>query len=224
MGMYKRPTLDFDFELKQVDDDGIIKGLASTFGGAPDSGGDIVQQGAFTKTLSQGGRNRNGIAFLWAHRSDEPLGIWTNLEERSKGLIVAGQFNMDVQMGKEKHSLAKQGAVKGLSIGFNVIREEIDRKTRTRTLLEVSLWEISLVTFPMNTRARVTSVKDIVDAQTPRELENALRESGLSKEHALYIVKLCRPNLRESGKVDETEPAMAELLKTLRETRQVIRR
>ena len=150
--------------------------------------------------------------------------VKTNLEERVKGLVVAGQMAIETQLGHDKHILAKMGAVKGLSIGFTIIREEIDRKTRIRRLLELSLWEISLVTFPMNTRARITSVKDIVDAQTPGELEHVLRESGLSKESALYVVKLCRPSLRESGKVDCAQPVMAELLKTLRETREVIRR
>lgn len=223
MGM-QRPSLDFDFEISAVSDNGRIKGIASTFGGAPDSGGDIVEQGAFLKTISQGGRNRNGIGFLWAHHSDEPLGIWNHLEEASKGLLVDGQFAMDTQMGKEKHSLAQMGAVKGLSIGFTVIKEEFDRKKHIRILKEVSLWEVSLVTFPMNTRARVTSVKDIENAQTPKELEHVLREAGLSKGSALYVVKLCRPSLSESGKVDCKQPAMAELLKTLRETRKVIRR
>lgn len=221
--MKDRPTLDFDLDIKEVGDDGVIKGLASPFGGAPDSGGDIVQQGAFTKTISQGGRNKNGIAFLWAHNSNEPLGIWESLVEKTTGLFVEGRFAMETQIGREKHALAKMGAVKGMSIGYNAIREEFDRKKRIRHLLEVSLWEISLVTFPMSIRTRV-SVKDIVEARTPRELENALRESGLSKENAQYVVKLCRPGLRESGKVDQAQPAMVELLKTLRETREIIRR
>ncbi len=224
MGMPKRPELDFDLEIKDLDSSGRIKGIASTFGGAPDSGGDVVEQGAFLKTISQGGRNRNGIGFLWAHHSDEPLGVWNELKEASKGLLVDGQFAMETQIGKEKHALAQMGAVKGLSIGFTVVKEEIDRGTRVRTLKELSLWEISLVTFPMNTRARITSVKDIEDAKSPKELEHVLREAGLSKSSALYVVKLCRPSLSESGKVDCQQPAMVELLKTLRETREVIRR
>ena len=53
--------------------------------------------------------------------------------------------------------------------------------------------------FPANTRAGVTAVKAIENATTVRELERALRDAGLSKNAAQYVVKLCRPSLREAG-------------------------
>ena len=201
----KKETLDFGLEIKQddVNDDGTFKGVVSPFGGKADGGGDIVAPGAFTKTIANGGRNGNGIPFLFNHDTDFVLGTWDDFVEKKSGLVASGRFELETQLGKEKHILAKTGAIKGLSIGFNALEFEINEggrnKPRTRLLKEVELWEVSLVVFPMQTRATVTDVKTILEnAKTPRELEYALRDAGLSKSAAQYVVKLSKSNLRDS--------------------------
>ena len=221
----EKELLDFNLEVKQddVEDNGKFRGMVSPFGGKGDAGGDIVSPGAFTNTLKRGGRNGNGIPFLFNHDRDSILGTWDDFAEEKRGLIGTGQFELETQLGKEKHILTRKGAIKGLSIGFNTITFEIiDKgrgKPRTRILKEIELWEVSLVTFPMQTRATVTDVKSIMDAKTVRELENALRESGLSKVAAQYVVKLCTPSLRESGGVSSSEKQMRELLVGLKDFR-----
>lgn len=213
---FEQEIIDLSVEIKadDVTDAGTFKGIASTMGGTADDGGDIILPGAFDKTLAEGGRNGTGPAFLWSHWSSEPLGIWKALKATSSTLQVTGEFNMDTQLGREKHSLTRQGAVKGLSIGFGIpdgMAEIIMRAdSRIRKIKEVVLWEISLVTFPMNRRAQVTAVKAfnaLLAARDERSFERGLRESGVSKQAALYITKLAKAGLRELDRpqVDNNE-------------------
>jgi hypothetical protein len=213
--------LDFALEIKAEDvtDEGFFKGYASTFNGPPDAGGDVVLPGAFNGTIERGGRNKTGIALLWSHQATQPLGIWTSLLEDKKGLAVQGQIAVETSLGRDTHTLMKMKAVQGLSIGYDTLEYEIDDKgkRRIRKLKEVELWEISLVTFPMNVRGRVTNVKAIEEAATEREMEHALREAGLTKAAAQYVVKLCRPSLREAGRVASDHNGMQTLLGALQE-------
>ncbi len=193
--------LDFPFEVKaeSVTDAGTFKGIASTFGGAPDAGGDIVEEGAFTETIAKGGEYGNGIAMLYQHDSHDPIGVWTSMQETKRGLIVEGELALPATRAQDAYILLRKGALRGLSIGYRVHDHEVDEKRKIRKLKKIGLWEVSLVTFPMNARARVTAVKAIEEARTERELEHALREAGLSKAAALYVVKLARPSLREAS-------------------------
>jgi HK97 family phage prohead protease len=200
-------TFDMPFEVKESDvtPEGVFKGIASPFGGKPDDGGDIVAQGAFTKTLAAGGRNGTGVLMLRDHDRTRIPGIWKILDERKQGLFVEGQLAVgdnETPLGDETHKLMRMGAIQHLSMGYKAIEFEIDERRQTRTLKEVDLWEISILPFPMATRAKITGVKSlelIKEAKTVRELENALREVGLSKNVTKHIVKLCTPSLREEG-------------------------
>lgn len=216
-----KETLDFPFEVKtdSVTEDGKFEGYGSTFGGVPDSYRDVVQPGAFQGTVSRKGRNGNGIALLWQHYSEYPMGGWDEIREDAKGLFMRGALEIEAKPnGIPVYNLLKKGNIKGLSIGFNALKWEYDKNTDIRTLTEIELWEVSLVTFPANKRATVTGVKDVVGAKTPRELERALRDAGLSREAAKHVAGLCRPGLgtgpREAGGTGGEENA---LLRGLRE-------
>ena len=63
-----------------------------------------------------------------------------------------------------------------------------DEKAEIRTLTEVELWEVSLVTFPANTKARVTQVKSADEINTLKDAERVLRDSGFSKQDATTFV------------------------------------
>lgn len=191
--------LNVPFDIKDIGTDGTFKGYGSTFGGKPDSYGDVVVEGAFSKTLNQGGRNGNGIAMLWQHNSSEPIGVWTSLIEDAKGLAVEGKLEIESEFGKRVYALMKMGALKGLSIGYNAIKWLYDKEKEIRDLLEIALWEISPVTFPANIGATITGVKSIEQAKNLRELESALRESGMSRGESLNIISICKSVLRESA-------------------------
>ena len=115
------------------------------------------------------------------------------LHESAKGLVVEGDINLDVQQGREARSLAKQGAVKGLSIGY--IPKDFEFEDEVRVLKRVDLVEVSLATFPMNPDARIAGVKHA----TRRELERSLREDyGLNKRSAKHVAALIRKETDDS--------------------------
>jgi HK97 family phage prohead protease len=215
--------LDVPFSVKKEDimDDGSFRGYGSLFVKEPDSHGHIVAPGAFRKSIARGGRNGNGIAMLWQHRSGEIPGVWKGLVEDKTGLLSDGQLLIGTPLGKAVHEIMKLGAELGTfqlneSIGYDTILSERDDKKEITTLKEVELWEVSLVTFPARTGASIIDVKSIEEikaAKTPRELENVLREAGLSKDAAGYLVKLCKnsPLLREA-EAEGTKEACAGML------------
>lgn len=84
----------------------------------------------------------------------------------------------------------KAKAVNGLSIGFVTREDSYDRVTGIRTLKKVDLWEVSVVTFPANPAAQISSVKSAIEAiQTLSEAEEFLRDVGkLSKAQATAFV------------------------------------
>jgi uncharacterized protein len=164
----------FALEIKAIADDGTFTGYGSVFGNV-DSYGDIIQPGAFKNTLINGGKK---VKLLWQHLSDQPIGVYTNIQEDSYGLLVTGQINLDVQQGAEAYALLKQGALDGLSIGFQTVRSDIDETSGIRTLTEIKLWEISLVTFPANELATVTTVKSALELS---RVLAALNEKQLSE-------------------------------------------
>ncbi len=57
--------------------------------------------------------------------------------------------------GRELLALLRAGAIDGLSIGFRTVKGRVDPATRVRKLIDVDLWEISIVTFPLLAGARV---------------------------------------------------------------------
>jgi HK97 family phage prohead protease len=136
------------------DDEGRFTGYAAVFGNV-DQGNDLIEPGAFTKTLSENPE----VPILWAHDPNEPIGVSASMAEDGKGLRVEGQLAMDVQRARELHALMKIGAIKGLSIGYRTVQRSF--KGAVRHLQELKLGEFSLVTFPMNTLAGVDGVKDL---------------------------------------------------------------
>ena len=135
---------------------GAFEGYASLFG-LVDMGRDEMMPGAFRESLAR--RGASDIKLLWSHDAREPIGVWDEVAEDSRGLKVAGRLNLGVTRGREIHALMREGAIDGLSIGFRTQRAVTDRKSGVRRLYKVDLWEISLVTFPMLPQARVSSVK-----------------------------------------------------------------
>ncbi|GIX13150.1 MAG: peptidase U35 [Paracoccaceae bacterium] len=150
--------------------DSEIAGYASLFG-IPDQGGDIVAPGAYAaglRRLAQAGRR---VKMLWQHDPAQPIGIWDEVREDSRGLFVRGRILTGVQRGAEALSLMRAGAIDGLSIGYRTIRAE--RTAEGRRLTEIDLWEVSLVTFPMLPEARAVTASRKDDAELLTALAQA---------------------------------------------------
>jgi uncharacterized protein len=132
-------TLDFKFELKSLDDEGALEGYAAVFGNL-DYDGDVIEPGAFTKTIKETGGQ---VPILYQHDRYEPIGVSTHLEQDRHGLKVKGQLNMDVQRARETRALLNQGAMQGLSIGYKTVKKVF--KSGARHLQELGLKEFSPV-------------------------------------------------------------------------------
>ena len=141
----------FPFEIKQLTNDGEFEGYASTYGGEPDAVNDIVDKGAFTKTLASSKER----PLLWQHR--DPIGIVT-LADSPAGLKAKGKLTLAVRQAAEAYALLKDRAVQGLSIGFQTI-DAIYDGNGVRHLKELKLYEVSLTPFPCNSSAQVAAVK-----------------------------------------------------------------
>lgn len=182
---------DFSLEIKEADEAGVIEGYGSTFGGEPDSYGDVMVQGAFAESLARHEKAGTMPLMLWGHESySPPIGNWTEMKEDRKGLWVRGQIDLEDPMGQRVHRALKRRSVRGLSIGYETIAKKSDPKRPGVTMLEkVELWEVSAVNFPANRRATVLGVKNIREGGLPSlpEFEAFLREAGFSKTEAAAI-------------------------------------
>lgn len=197
----------YSFEIRATGDDGTVEGYGSVFG-VKDSYADIIAAGAFNGSLKSHKSAGTMPAMLWQHDSDEPCGVWDEMSEDAKGLKVKGRLAMETVKGREAHSLLKMGALSGLSIGFVSKEWSYDRDTEIRTLTEIDLWEVSLVTFPANGKARVTGVKaiDVTGLSTIRQAEKALRDAGFSDDAArAFIAQVKRMALDERDARDASE-------------------
>mgnify|MGYP000424259671 CR=1 FL=1 len=133
----------------------VLTGYASLFG-VPDKGGDVVMPGAYGASLAALAAEGRRVKMLWQHDPAQPIGVWDELREDARGLFVKGRLLTEVARGREALALVASGAVDGLSIGYRTRRAVRDGQGR-RQLLELELWEVSLVTFPMLPQARVAA-------------------------------------------------------------------
>lgn len=177
----------YALEIRAAGEDGSVEGYGSVFG-VRDNYDDVIASGAFLGSLKAHKAAGTMPAMLWQHDPSEPIGIWTDMVEDAKGLKIVGKLALDTVRGKEAQALLKMGALNGLSIGFMSKQWAYDRETEVRTLTEIDLWEVSLVTFPANQKARVTSVKSADAMAAPKDAERILRDAGFSKAEATAFV------------------------------------
>ena len=132
-----------------------IRGYASRFD-ERDLSGDIVRRGAFAASLLARPAPR---PMLHAHDTASPVGVWDRLVEDGTGLWAEGRLHL----GPDTETLARlvrSGGVSGLSIGYRTVRSR--QGFGGRELLELDLWEVSVVAFPMLSTARLQHTeKDI---------------------------------------------------------------
>ena len=140
-----------------------VAGYASVFERV-DQGGDSVARGAYAASLAKLGTANRTVKMLWQHDPARPIGIWDEVREDDHGLFVKGRLLPEVAQAREAAALIEAGAIDGLSIGYRTVRAE-KAAGSGRTLTELDLWEVSLVTFPMLTDARVAAkARDPQDA------------------------------------------------------------
>ncbi len=197
--------LNVPIEIKSISEEGSFEGYASIFGNV-DLGGDIIEQGAFKKIIT----NKEGkVVVLNQHNTHDPIGTAT-VKQDKKGLSFKGNLILEAPSAKSVHALIKGGALSGMSIGYDVLDGGSKiLESGIRQLKSLKLWEISLVTFGMNPLAGVESVKNVPAFKTVRDLEFWLRdELEFTNGAAKDFIKRFKSALNHDGSHrddDETE-------------------
>jgi len=165
----------FPIEIKEISETGTLEGYLSIFGNV-DEGGDIVEKGAFKKTIKE----KKSFPLLWHHNPSVPdLVVGTfKAEEDARGLSIKADFfdDEDSQKARRKvQKLLERGVRVGLSIGYRAIKWAYDtiEGRNVRRLKEIALDEGSITLFPMNQEALVESVKSLIDRIDRLEEEKA---------------------------------------------------
>lgn len=196
------------------DDTATFTGYGSIFGNI-DNGRDMVMKGAFAESLSRGPKS---IKMLWQHDPSQPIGVWTDAKEDARGLKMSGKLLLTISKAREVYEMMKAGIVEGLSIGFKTMKESYDTEKGGRGYRKIEkadLWEVSLVTFPMNPKATVTAVKTM---PSERELEAMLRdEARLSDRQAKAAVAIFKKSFRDGEAERHEAPRDAEVQAISRE-------
>lgn len=197
---------DLPFELKELREDGTFEGIANVLG-VEDLGGDIIERGAFQKTIA----DNPIVPVLWQHKPDEVIGQG-EISEKSRNVLIRGKLDLDDPTGAKAYRKLKNKLVRGLSIGFTATKyrwQELKGRT-VRMVEEVRLWEVSIVTFPMNEGAMVTAVKsqdkeDPGPAATVSELVSRI-DLLEQKIQSLQANPTLPPESMEKSRQDRTEP------------------
>ncbi len=138
----------------QSHDNTIISGYASVYDFA-DQQNDVISKGAFAMAL----QNPSTVKLLWQHNQAAPIGVVRALVEDNYGLRIEADINNKISKGIEAIELIKQGALNGLSVGFQIEESHYDNDGK-RIISKANLIEISVVTFPANQKAQIYRIYD----------------------------------------------------------------
>lgn len=215
-------SFEFKAEMPEGDEPG-FSGYASTFGNV-DSYGDIIQRGAFARTIPS--FLERGLV-LWQHQTRVPIGKPVEAREDERGLWVRCRVS-DTQAGRDVMTLLRDGVVTSLSIGYTaegyailsddqarlLLGDQFDAAKASlpwwadgfRLLTEIELYEVSPVSFPGNDQAEILGVKGKLP-ETPREMERFLRDAGWPRAAAVAVTNHGFKGLQRDAGPDLTDLA-----------------
>ena len=181
--------------LSDVDENlGIVSGYGSIFGNL-DSDNDIIEKGAYKRTLKNNG---NRIKYIYNHQIDKPIGRMKELEEDEKGLRFVAEVPKTT-FGKEVLELMKYNIIDEISVGISVLDND-NKEDGTRLIKEVKLYEVSAVTLAANDQAKILEVKGQKDGEYIikrfnnlikfiKNAESVTDELGYAVEYELEMLK-----------------------------------
>lgn len=143
-------------DLSERDEKGYIKGKASFFGNL-DSDNDIIEKGAYSKTLNE---NKSRIKYCEQHNLLKPFGKFNELYETNEALEFLAEIPLKSDSCRDMYEKIKGGVIDENSVGIMVTKSMVDPSNKSiRRITETKLFEISAVTLAANDLARITEVK-----------------------------------------------------------------
>lgn len=119
-----------------------------------DAARDRIRPGAFARTLA---RRSEPLPLCWQHRWDQPIGTIELVAEDARGLRIIARIDRPECRAR---MLLEKGQISGLSFGYRT--RHAHHTDQGRELLEIDLFEVSLVAHPLQHGARVHMVAPAV--------------------------------------------------------------
>ena len=201
------------FEMK-ADDAGRIAGYFSTYEKTPDSYGDIIEPGAFTKTIEARRETGHPFPLCWNHDFSAVIGA-VEVSEKEKGPYCEGGF-IDTQQAQDVRKMCQSGAVYQFSFAYDVLKRRDPTAEEAKSgvlnvLQEVEVFEISVVTVPANSNAQITEVKTAAEPETKQGRRNSKKDEDVLKDAVTQLETCIKAlnSLIEDGAEDNPaeEPA-----------------
>lgn len=192
-----------------------VNGYATKFGNANCYGFKIAQ-GAYADLIASGVKP---LMFFNHDAGSVPIGRWDSLEENARGLKVSGVLTQGVSLASDVYAALRAGTVDGLSVSIGWNSEDESEEDGILTLSKISaLYEISIVTFPADSKARVSQVlsADDIDERieslaTVRDLEAFLKEvAHLSKRQSGWLLSKAKACFAADTRRDDEQKALQE--------------
>lgn len=170
------------YEIKDMDNSRREVAVYLAKFGNVDSDNDVIQKGAFKKSIQERGPETSSnrkIAFLRHHDWEKQIGVFSKLQEDDNGLFAVGRLGTST-MGEDAWRDYQDGIIKEHSVGFQRVSDKTKWVKDTSnpmggfTLLqEVKLWEGSAVTFGAN---ELTNVVEIMKSETKKTYIDKISE------------------------------------------------
>lgn len=194
----------------KADEAGKISGFFSTYEKTPDSYGDIIEPGAFTKTIEKRKETGHPFPLCWNHDFSSVIGVVDTIEEKEVGPYIEASF-LDTALAQDVRKMVQSGAVYQFSFAYDVLswREPTadEKKMGVQNVLqEVEVFEISVVTVPANQNAVVTDIKGAIEA----EIKAGRRNNKSDEETIKQIISLAQSLLTKEDDKPEEEEAKEE--------------
>ena len=168
-------TMILKTKSNEVDEKGVVTIAVSAFGNV-DYQGDIVEKGAYTKSLKE---NFNRIKHLLNHDEDKLIGCPVKGWEDNKHLVMVSELNLDTQLGRDVYSFYKQYQKNGMTLEHSIMANAVKRDTTDKRIIkELKLWEFStLYGWGANERTPLLELKKLDFDRNPQKAIDFLRDS-----------------------------------------------
>ena len=112
-----------------------------------------------------------GKPLAWRH--DAPVGVIIDASNEPDGLYITANI-LDTVQGRDAATLAKAGAVKGLSVGFAPLKSLRNKTGLTIRHLSAQLFETSLTHMPAYSSAGISSIREETTMDPEETTEEAV--------------------------------------------------
>jgi HK97 family phage prohead protease len=197
---------EFIFEVREDADGDIVgqgTGRAVPYGVETDIGG--VRESFARDSFNP----EDVIGKPLAYRHNEPVGIITGAENREDGLYI--DFNIvNTALGRDAATLARTGASRGLSVGFQPIKSAWTKTRDAVQHLSAGLLEVSLTPYPAYATAGISAIREEGETMTETVIETETVSVDAEAREAIAQVRETVASIEARAFVSEPVHPLAE--------------